>query len=230
MEEDLPGGPGTGGGGDLRIGQGPEGLRLRAAEEGQQQPLAKGPAGRHGLRRDGQGGGGRQALEAGLREVEGVDQDELFLGAGHGYIKDPLLLRQVLPAEGFFNGNAGQGGIADLPLQVHPAGAQAQGGMHQDGGVEVLAGEGVVQVRQDDDGKLQALGLVDAHEADAVCRGAGRGRGGLPRLQQAAEPGGEGEEAPAAAGFKFLRLAGQGDQVLPALQAAVHGAVQAQEV
>ena len=72
VEEHFPGGSGAGGGGNLRLRQAAQGLRLRPAEKAQKQPLAKGPAGGHGLRRRGEGGGGRQALEAGLRKVEGV--------------------------------------------------------------------------------------------------------------------------------------------------------------
>ena len=102
--------------------------------------------------------------------------------------------------------------------------------MDQDGSAKILAGEGVVQIRQNDDGKLQPFGLVDAHETNSPGGGAGGGRRGLPRLKKSTELSDKGEQAPAAAGLELFRLPGQGDEVLPALQAVILGAEKAQEV
>ena len=215
---------------DLRLRQGAERGGLRPAQQGQQHPLTQGPRLRHRLRQHRADGHRGQLPEPAGGVVHGIHQDELLLGPGHGHVEDALLLRQVLPPELLLDGLPGQCGILDLPLQVHPSGPKAQGGMHQHRRVEVLPGEGVVQVRQDDDGELQALGLVDAHEPHA-----GRGRRalcgrGLSLLQQAAQLGDEGEEAPIAAALEFFRVLAQGDQVLPPLRAAVHGPEDPQHV
>ena len=111
--------------------------------------------------------------------------------------------------------NRGQGGILDFPLQVDALGPQAHVRMHQHRRVEVLPGERVVQVRQDDNGELQALGLVDAHEPHAGSLRRAPGGGSLVLLQQPPQLRDEGEEAPVSIALKLLRVLAQGDEILP---------------
>ena len=82
----------------------------------------------------------------------------------------------------------------------------------------------MVQVCQDDDGELQALGLVDAHEPHAGGLRRAPGGGSLILLQQPPQLGDEGEEAPVAVALELLRVLAQSDEILPPGRAVIHGA------
>ena len=215
---------------DLCLRHGPQGRGLRPAQQGQQDPVPQGTALCHRLRQHRAGSHSGQLLEPPGGVVQGIHQDQLLLGPCHSHVEDPLLLRQVLPPQLLLNGQPGQGGILDLPLQVDALGPQAHGRVHQYRRVEVLPGEGVVQVRQDDDGKLQALGLMDAHEPHAGGLRRAPGGGSLVLLQQPPQLSDEGEEAPVSIALKLLRVLAQGDEILPPRPAVIHGAEDPQHV
>ena len=71
---------------------------------------------------------------------------------------------------------------------------------------------------------------MDAHELYAADRRAALGGGSLSCLQQPPQLSHEGEQPPVAAALELLRVAAEGDQVLPPLSAAVHGPKDAQHI
>ena len=102
--------------------------------------------------------------------------------------------------------------------------------MDQHRRIKVLPGKRMVQVRQNHDGKLQALGLVDAHQLHAVHRRRGLGHRSLVRFQQPPQLGHESKEPPAAAALKGLGVAAEGDQILLSFPPAVHGPEDPQQI
>lgn len=88
----------------------------------------------------------------------------------------------------------------------------------------------MVQICQDDDGELQALGLVDAHEPHAGSLRRAPGGGSLVLLQQPPQLRDEGEEAPVSIALKLLRVLAQGDEILPPGRTIIHGAEDPQHI
>ena len=162
--------------------------------------------------------------------VHGIHQNKFLPGTGHGNVEDALLFRQVLPPQRFLHSYAGQGRILDLSGKVDTLRAKTHLRMDQNSSIKVLPGEAVVQVRQDHDGKLQSLGLVDAHQPHTGNSGRRLGQGSLSVFNETAKLGHKGKETAVAAAFKLFGMAGKGDEILPPLGTLFHGPENTKEV
>ena len=117
-----------------------------------------------------------------------------------------------------------------MPLQVDIQGTQAQLRVDQHRGLEVHFIEVLAEIRQDDDGELQPLGLVDGHDAHTSGGTSGCGGGLLPVLQEKAQVADKGEKALVARALIGAGIAAQGDQVFPALLPSRHGPEDPQDI
>ena len=97
-----------------------------------------------------------------------TDQDQLIPSPGHGYIEHPFFLGRSFPAEFGFDTAPDEGRIKHSPRRIVLFKADAQLIVKEDRFMKIHAVEFFPHIGDDDDGKLEAFALMNAHDADDV--------------------------------------------------------------
>ena len=117
-----------------------------------------------------------------------------------------------------------------MAVQIDEQRPQTQLGMDQNRRLEIHFIEGLIQIRQNHNGKLQALGLVDGHDGHTAAAATCCRLGLLTVFQQKAQMTDEGEEALMACSLKAASVFKECDEILPPALATRHGAENTQNV
>ena len=207
----------------LHPGKLPQRRRLRRFQQRQQDPLSHALGLCHCLGRHRVVGDGAQVPHQLLGIALAVHHNQLFLRPGHGHVENPHLLGLGLLFQQGRHGGFGNGVVADAPLLIDPHRAQPQPGMYQHHFLQIVSVKGLVQIAEDHDGKLKALGLVDGHDAHAAPAAGGQ-LGQLILLHHLPDVGDEVEQPPPPGGRHLTGEAVKGDEILPPPSPAGHGA------
>ena len=161
----------------------PQFAPLRPGQRSEQEPLTHTGAPRQHPGVGGVGDTLRQVPQVSPPIGQGVGQDQLLLGPGHGHIEQAHLLRQQFLLQGQRHPGPGQGGKLHHSLPVQSLGPQAQPRVKENRLLQIPIVDPPSQAAEKDHRVLQPFGAVDGEDFHpGLLLGRGRHRRQAPAL------------------------------------------------